>query len=189
MGGAFVRKDRVPLGISVSARFARDDARLQLGESRSRLFVRQKKHHLRRAFVLGAVQGRGFQTEIAEVTGALKDAPLLASHLVDHAVEPVELGVQHRAHELRRPGAVAGEWLDAVAPALPIKSAGVDGAARLLGELWVAGRKAAAFAAGDVLVVVEAEGAGVADRAQFPAFVRAAHAQTAIFANLEITFS
>src|SRR6185437_7853089 len=104
-------------------------------------------------------------------------------------VEPVELGVQHRAHELRRPGAVAGEWLDAVAPALPVKSAGVDGATRLLGELWVAGRKAAAFAAGDVLVVVEAEGAGVADRAQFPAFVRAAHALTAIFENLEIVFA
>ena len=66
--------------------------------------------------------------------------------VADHAVEPVELDVEHRAHQLRRPRAVAGERLLLLVAAAPVEVAGVDGAARPLGEPVVIDRDAAAFA-------------------------------------------
>jgi len=109
-----------------------------------------------------------------------------ACHRLDHAVQPVELGVQHGTHQLGGAGAVAGEGLLAVVAALPVEVAGIDGAAGPLGDLRVGRGDAAALAAGDVLEVVEAEGAGMADGAELPALVGAADALAGVLDDDEV---
>ena len=64
--------------------------------------------------------------------------------------------------------------------AVPVEMAGVDGAAGALGERVVVDGDAAAFARRHVLVVVEAERADMADRAEFPAIIAAADALTGV---------
>src|ERR1700727_1867201 len=73
----------------------------------------------------GLFRGVALRPRLLRWRVPIDDTPLLASHLVDHAVEPVELRIEHCAHDFRSPRAVAGEWLDAVVLALPVKSAGV----------------------------------------------------------------
>ena len=104
----------------------------------------------------------------------------LRAHRRDHPVEAVELDVEHRAHQLGGAGAVAGERLHRVVAALPVEVAGIDGAARPLGDRVVVDGDAAALAAGHVLVVIEAEAADVADAAELAALVAAADALAGI---------
>ena len=76
--------------------------------------------------------------------------------------------------------------LDGVVAALPVEMAGIDRASRPFGEDVVIDRDAAAFAAGHVLVIVEAERADVPDRAQLAAFVAAADPLAGVFDDDEI---
>src|SRR5207245_2854225 len=84
------------------------------------------------------------------------------------------LYVEHGAHQLGCARAVGDERPNGVAAAVPIEVARIDGATHSFGELCIVGSHPAAFAAGHVLVVVEAESAELADAAEPPALVTAA---------------
>src|SRR6185312_17106709 len=92
----------------------------------------------------------------------------------DQAVDAVELHVEHGAHQLGRPRTVAGKGFVGLVAAVPVEVAGIDGAARALGETVVVEGHAAALAAGHVLEVIEAEAAGMADGAELAALIAAA---------------
>ena len=165
---------------------AGDHAREHLDEALGRLGDGHGEHHMRGAVVVGAVHRGGLEAEIAIGGGAGEDALLLGAHLRHHAVDAVELHVQHRAHQFGGARAVAGEGLFLAVAAVPVEVAGVDGAAHALGQPVVVDGNAAAFAAGHVLVVVEAEGADVADGAELAALIAAAHALAGILDDEQV---
>ena len=93
------------------------------------------------------------------------------------------LSIAPISSEARAP--LRGEGLLVVA-ALPVEVAGVDRALDPLRERVVVDRDAAALAGGHVLVVVEAEAADVADRAEHPALVAAADALAGVLDHDEV---
>ena len=109
MRGARAHQHLVPFGVGVAAGLADDHAREQRDEPPGRLGRRQAVHHLRGAIVIGAIDRRRLQPEIAERARRLEDRLLLGAHRLDHAVDAVELDIEHGAHQFGRAGAVAGE--------------------------------------------------------------------------------
>ena len=134
----------------------------------------------------GLFIGEGFSPRLP--SGAMPSGSRCFSARIarDHLVEPVELDVQHRAHQLGGARAVAGERLLPVVAAVPVEVAGS-----------IAQRARSATASsltatpppsprGHVLVVVEAERADMADRAEFPALVAAADALAGVLDDDEV---
>src|SRR5690606_30821365 len=119
----------------------------------------------------------------------LEHALLLAAHGCEHRAEAVELGVHDRALELAGARAAGREIHDVTVLASPVEAAAVDGAAPAVVDILVVGDERAAFAAREVLEVVEAERADIADGAVLATVVPAADALAGIFDHEELALA
>ena len=115
-----------------------------------------------------------------------EDPALLCPHGCDHVVDPVELAVHDRALDLRCARAVRQVAGEALLASVPVAPAGVDRALDALGEGMVVGYHRAPFATAHVLVVIEAECADVADRAEHSALVGSADALPGVLDHQQV---
>ena len=124
--------------------------------------------------------------EFLDVFHGVENAFLLGAHGFDHAGEAVKLDVEDGAFDFGGAGASGREQRDGLLTAGPVELAAVDHAADAHRRVVVVRDGRAAFACAHVLVIVEAEGADIADAAAHAAFVGAADALAGVFDHQQV---